>query len=120
MRATVIAMIGEEEHQRVFGLARRLQGVQHLAEQGVFHRAVGPVMGDRLAHLLRGKLVPVLAAHPLIDARFVLEAIGVAGGQGDRRRVVHTHEALRHAEGIVGADRADEECPRLREARQAR
>ena len=112
VRAAVVAMVGHEDHQRIVRLPRRVQCIQHLAQQRVFQRAEGPVVCNGLAHLVFRKLVPQLPPLALHDAGLVLQRIVKTGRQFDIVRVVHVHELLRHIERIVRADRSHKQTPR--------
>ena len=110
---TVIAMIGEEDDQRIVRLPGSVKRVKHLAQQLVLHCTIGIVVGNRLTHFVLTQLIPELAALALIDARLVGQRIVVSWWQRKLRRIVHINKFLRHIVGIMGTNRADEETPRL-------
>ena len=105
-------MVRHEQDQGVVGLPRCLQGIEHFAEQGVFQRAVGPVVSHRVPHLVRGQLIPQLPALPPVYGRLVAQTVAIALRQLDAGRVVQVPVAPGDVEGIVRSDGANPQHPR--------
>ena len=75
-------------------------------------------MGDGFADLVLGELVPVLAAHPLVDARLVGQRVAVARRQSHLLGGVLADEDVGNVERVVRTARADVQAPRLRGLRE--
>src|SRR5688500_16805300 len=96
MSTAVLAVIRQEEHERIVCLSCRVQRIQNLTQQVVLVGAVRPIMRDRLPNFVFRHLSPE-PLHPLIDSWLVVQAIMITGRERYLRSLVHLDVALGRA-----------------------